>query len=108
MSVCLLDMTASHRKTDEPIETPLGLCSRVGPKNCIGWGLGSPRGGTILGRPCDASFLQLPLTTRYDYLSSSSVDDLYAPCFAVIVFFNLFFCIMMHAITLLCVKDSQL
>ena len=44
LSVCLLVTTVSPTKTDEPIEVPFGLWTRVGPRNHV-----FPGEGAILG-----------------------------------------------------------
>jgi len=54
--VCLLDTTVSLTKTDEPIEMPFGLSTRMGPGNhVLGGGMDRPvgRGNSGVVSPLD-------------------------------------------------------
>ena len=52
VSVCLLDVLMSPTKTDEPIDMPFGLWTRVGPtvQRTMGAGI-PPESGTVLECP---------------------------------------------------------
>ena len=53
--MCLLVTTASPTKTNEPIEVPFGVWTRVGPRNDVLSGGPDPLGeGAILGRTSPA------------------------------------------------------
>jgi len=49
LSVCLLDITVSCAKTEEPIEIPFGLWIQVDPRNHVLGGGPDPTGGGAIG-----------------------------------------------------------